>query len=32
VVNIIAKHLDDEDAMCQALGDFVRAMKEATQF
>lgn len=32
VVNIIAKHLDDEDAMCQALGEFVRAMKDATQF
>ena len=32
VVNIIAKHLDNEDAMCEALGDFVRAMKAATQY
>lgn len=30
-VNIIAKHLDDVDAMCGALREFVAAMKAATQ-
>ena len=30
VVNIIAKHVDDVDAMCAALGEFVQAMKAAT--
>lgn len=30
VVNIIAEHLDNVDAMCQALGEFVSKMKAAT--